>query len=160
MDFASVEGLNRGYNKLETTQEEINHFFTTELEINKHSELLDTEKEYLGNSYSEEKDYYLVGVQDFTQQSFELSTYFRFMATTYRFYERAGIEERFISSDWVLPIEIVKGRDRVLVTDNLLVNNTSLEDISKQLFGEVKLTSAYFSEDNKTVVYEVVENRN
>lgn len=155
MEFTSVEGIERGFDKLDTDRETMEQLYTTKITNIRESELLDVEKEYLGGILKESEDFPVIGVHNFDTGEFEISTIFRYIATTYRYYDN----DNFVSSDWVLPIEIRQSetKERLLVTpDRLKGEVNTLRQIANKKFGEVTLKTAYFSEETKTLVYEVV----
>lgn len=155
MEFTSVEGIERGFDKLDTDRETMEQLYTTEITNIRESELLDVEKEYLGEILKESDDFSVLGVHNFDTGEFEISTISRYIATTYRYYDN----DNFVSSDWVLPIEIYQSetKERLLVTPELLNGEVNtLRQIADKVFGEVTLKTAYFSEETKTVVFEVV----
>lgn len=165
MEYASVKDIQRGFNKLEVSDinNSLKELFTSKINIVKTTELLDVEKDFV-YALDEKEDFSLIGVEDLDLMTFETSTFYRYLATTKRFYEQ---DTDFVSSDWVLPIEIVNLNsvngensegvyedNRVILTDNL--DGNTIEEISNVIYSaKTQFNKGYFDSKRRTLVIEV-----
>lgn len=163
MEYASVKDIQRGFNKLEVSDinDKLKELFTTKIDVVKETKLLDVEEEFV-SALDSKDDFTLLGVEDLDLGTFETSSFYRYLATTKRFYEPDTL---FISSDWVLPIELVKGNaegnlegvyedNRVILTDNL--EGETIEEVSNKVYQtETEFVKGYFDSKRRTIVIEV-----